>query len=163
MIALVQSLALRGIEGEVITVEVDIAEGLPSFSLLGLPDSALYESKERVRSALINSGFQWPQARITVSLTPAWLPKRGSSFDLPIAIAILIAQGKIPAKAVVDRVFLGELSLDGRIRSSRGVIPALLAAHRAGMKEAILPRANEREAHLMMRLIQFSPRILEKL
>ena len=149
MIALVQSLALRGIEGEVITVEVDIAEGLPSFSLLGLPDSALYESKERVRSALINSGFQWPQARITVSLTPAWLPKRGSSFDLPIAIAILIAQGKIPAKAVVDRVFLGELSLDGRIRSSRGVIPALLAAHRAGMKEAILPRANEREAQLI--------------
>ena len=91
MIGRTQSVALHGIDGEIVTVEVDIAPGIPSFTLLGLPDSALSESRERVRSALANSGYLWPQARITVSLSPAWLPKTGSGFDLPIAIAILVA------------------------------------------------------------------------
>jgi magnesium chelatase family protein len=122
-----QSVALHGIDGEIVTVEVDIAPGIPSFTLLGLPDSALQESRERVRSALANSGYLWPQSRITVSLSPAWLPKTGSSFDLPIAIAILIADGKLNKELVEGIVILGELSLDGRLRPSRGIVPALLA------------------------------------
>lgn len=149
MIARSQSIALVGIDGEVVTVEVDISDGLPNFSLLGLPDSALYESKERVRSALHNSGFTWPQSRITVSLTPAWLPKSGTSFDLSIAVAILAAAGEIPREVLEDKIFLGELSLDGRIRRSRGVIPALLCADRAGISQAIVPCANRADSTLV--------------
>ena len=126
MIASVQSVALTGLAGEIITIEVDIADGLPTFLLLGMPDSSLHESRDRVRSALVNCGFQWPQSRVTVSLTPAGIPKRGSSFDLPIAVAILIAQGVISQESVERQLFLGELSLDGRVRASRGLVAALI-------------------------------------
>jgi magnesium chelatase family protein len=152
VIARSQSISLLGIDGEVVTVEVDISDGVPTFSLLGLPDSALNESKERVRSALHNSGYLWPQSRITVSLTPAWLPKSGTSFDLPIAIAILAAVGEIPKEVLEDKIFLGELSLDGRIRRSRGVIPALLCADRVGISQAIVPIANRAESTLVPKI-----------
>ena len=149
MIGRVESVALHGVQGEIVSIEVDIASGIPSFTLLGLPDSALQESRDRVRSALTNSGFLWPQARITVSLSPAWLPKTGSGFDLGIAIGILIADGKVKQEWVDDLVILGELSLDGRIRATRGVIPALLAAHRHSITRAILPASNRRAAALI--------------
>lgn len=149
MIGRARSVALHGIDGEIITVEVDIASGIPSFTLLGLPDSALQESRERVRSALTNSGFLWPQSRITVSLSPAWLPKTGSGFDLPIAIAILIADGKVSEESVKGIVLLGELSLDGRIRPTRGIVSSLLAAYRHGIRRALLPAGNKNVAELI--------------
>ena len=162
MIGRTQSVALHGIDGEIVTVEVDIAPGIPSFALLGLPDSALQESRERVRSALANSGFLWPQSRITVSLSPAWLPKTGSSFDLPIAIAILIADGKLKSELVEGIVILGELSLDGRIRPSRGIVPALLAAHRHGKARALLPEGNRVAAALINEIEILSARSLRE-
>ena len=144
-----QSVALMGLEGHVVTVEVDIADGLPMYSLLGLPDAALSESRDRVRAAIVNCAEIWPNRKVTVSLSPAWLPKSGSSFDLAICIALLCANETIASDAIADVVFLGELSLDGRIRSVRGVLPALIAAHKAGVKTAVVPTANYQEAQLM--------------
>ena len=140
-------IALTGLAGELITVEVDIGDGLPTLSLLGLPDAALLESRDRVRSALINSGQLWPNRKVIVSLTPAWLPKSGSAFDLPIAIALLVANG-LDFK-IEESVFIGELSLDGTLRETRGVLPALICAHKNGIKRAIIPRANAAEAQLI--------------
>ena len=108
-------MALVGLDGHVIDVEVDISEGLPGYTLLGLPDTALMESRDRVRSALVNSGFTWPNRRVTVSLSPAWLPKKGSNFDLPIAIALLIATGELSQESCREIIFLGELGLDGSL------------------------------------------------
>lgn len=148
-LSLTQSVALLGLEGHLVTVEVDIADGLPAYSLLGLPDAALSESRDRVRSAIVNCGEVWPNRKVTVSLSPAWLPKSGSSFDLAICIALLSAHETVPAEKIADLVFLGELSLDGRIRSVRGVLPALMAAYKAGVITAIVPAANFEEAQLM--------------
>jgi magnesium chelatase family protein len=141
---------LQGIAGNLVTVEVDIANGLPTYTLLGLPDTALSESRERVRSALTNSNELWPNRKVTVSLSPAWLPKSGPSFDLAIAVALLIANQVLPS--CDGTVFLGELSLDGKLRSVRGVLPALLAAAKAGITRAVIPVANLNEAKLMVDL-----------
>ena len=100
-----QTISLTGLQGELVEVEVDISDGLPGFTLLGLPDTALFESKDRVRSSLVNSGFNWPNRKIIVSLSPAWLPKSGSGFDLAIAIGILGAQGLITQDSVTNKVF----------------------------------------------------------
>jgi len=148
-LARVRSIALVGITGHVVDVEVDISDGLPGYTLLGLPDAALSESKERVRSALINSGATWPNKRVTVSLSPAWLPKSGSGFDLPIAIALLVAQGLTPHSDINEHVFFGELALTGAVKSIRGVLPALLAAARNGMHRAILPMENLSEGSVV--------------
>ena len=155
MIGRTQSVALHGIDGEIVTVEVDIAPGIPSFALLGLPDSALSESRERVRSALTHSGFLWPQARITVSLSPAWLPKTGSGFDLSIAIAILVADGRLEGGLTEGLLLLGELSLDGRIRPARGIVPALLIAQRKGIRRAIVPEGDRHAARLIEEVESF--------
>ncbi|MGA1279841.1 MAG: magnesium chelatase domain-containing protein, partial [Candidatus Nanopelagicaceae bacterium] len=146
---------MHGIDGEIVTVEVDIAPGIPSFALLGLPDSALSESRERVRSALTHSGFLWPQARITVSLSPAWLPKTGSGFDLSIAIAILVADGRLDGGLTEGLLLLGELSLDGRIRPARGIVPALLIAQRKGIRRAIVPEGDRHAARLIEEVESF--------
>ena len=148
-LALTHSVALLGLEGHLVTVEVDIADGLPGYSLLGLPDAALTESRERVRSAIVNCGEVWPNRKVTVSLSPAWLPKSGSSFDLAICIALLSAHETVPTERISEVVFLGELSLDGKIRSVRGVLPALMAAYKAGVTMAVVPAANVEEAQLM--------------
>ena len=148
-LALTQSVALLGLDGHVVTVEVDIADGLPGYSLLGLPDAALSESRDRVRSAIVNCGEVWPNRKVTVSLSPAWLPKSGSSFDLAICIALLSAHETVPTERISEVVFLGELSLDGKIRSVRGVLPALMAAYKAGVTMAVVPAANVEEAQLM--------------
>ncbi len=148
-IAKVKSIALLGLQGHLIEVEVDITEGLPGYTLLGLPDAALSESRERVRSAIINSGAPWPNKRVTVSLSPAWLPKSGSSFDAPIAIALLLAQGVIAegAQRTLEKtIIMGELSLDGGIKSVRGILPALLSAVREEITDAMIPAANIQES-----------------
>ena len=146
-LSLTTGVALTGLAGNLIQVEVDISEGLPGFTLLGLPDTALSESRERVRAAVTNSGENWPNRKITVSLSPAWLPKSGSGFDLPIAIALLGAQGLVPRESLETWVFLGELSLEGNVRELRGVLPAVLAAKKFGISRIIVPSINYFEAH----------------
>ena len=136
------SVALLGLDGHLVTVEVDIADGVPMYSLLGLPDTALSESRERVRAAMVNCAEKWPNKKVTVSLSPAWLPKSGSGFDLAICIALLSAQETISPERIKEIVFLGELALNGQIRSVRGVLPALMAAFKSGKKVAVVPSAN---------------------
>ncbi len=144
-----QGVALQGLLGSVIDIECDIADGIPMYSLLGLPDTSLQESRDRVRAALTNTGQKWPNKKTTVSLSPAWLPKSGPGFDVAIAISILIANGVLPQGPLTGAVILGELSLDGGIRSVRGVLPSLIAAYKNGVMRAIVPRANQAEAELM--------------
>jgi magnesium chelatase family protein len=151
-LGITQSVALLGLDGSVVTIEVDIADGIPMYSLLGLPDAALSESRDRVRAALINTNESWPNRKVTVSLSPAWLPKSGSSFDLSIALAILIAQGSIAQEPLDGVLVLGELALDGKIRSVRGVLPALIAAYKSGIKRAFVPQENLAEASLMTQM-----------
>lgn len=150
--------ALHGLDGAVVSVEVDIADGLPMYALLGLPDAALNESRDRVRAALINSNESWPNRKVTVSLSPAWLPKSGSGFDLAIALAILVAQQALPQDPLDGVVVLGELALDGRIRFVRGVLPALIAAYKSGITCAFVADENFAEASLMtqMQILSFN-------
>ncbi|BAO45463.1 YifB family Mg chelatase-like AAA ATPase [Thiolapillus brandeum] len=136
-----------GIEAPLVTVEVHLANGLPAFTIVGLPEKAVQESRDRVRSALINSGYEFPARRITVNLAPADLPKEGGRFDLPIAIGILTASGQIPAEALQDCEFFGELNLSGDVRPVTGVLPATLAARQTGHR-LFIPRANLEEASL---------------
>jgi magnesium chelatase family protein len=145
----VRTISLLGLTGTLVDIEVDISDGLPIYTLLGLPDTALMESKDRIRAALINSGESWPNRKVTVSLTPAWLPKSGSNFDLPIAVGLLRVQSLIPASDSLNEVLIGELGLDGQIRPVRGVLPALLAARKSGVKRAIVPAENFQEASLV--------------
>jgi magnesium chelatase family protein len=127
-LARTSSVALVGVTGHVVEVEVDIANGLVGMILIGLPDTALREARDRIHAAIVNSGEEWPQRKITVGLSPASLPKRGSWFDLAIAVGVLTAAGTVP-RAALDRVmFFGELGLDGRLRPVRGVLPAVVAA-----------------------------------
>lgn len=148
-LARTHAVTLIGVEGHPVEVEADLAPGLPGTHLVGLPDAALAESRDRVRAAVSNTGEAWPQHRITVSLYPASLPKRGSSFDLAIACAVLAAAGAVPPGALDGTVLLGELGLDGRIRPVRGVLPALLAAAAAGLHCVAVPEANATEAALV--------------
>src|SRR5215469_1757126 len=147
--------ALAGVEGHVIEVEADIENGLVALLLVGLPDTALREARDRIRSAIVNSQQSWPQRRITVGLSPASLPKRGSGFDLAIAIAILAAAGVVAKEGLAGTVFLGELGLDGRIRPVPGILPSIAAAARAGFGRVVVPRQNAAEAALVpaMRVI----------
>ena len=144
--------SLFGLDGNLIHIEVDISDGLPTYSLLGLPDLALSESRDRIRSALLNSHERWPNKKVTVSLSPAWLPKSGSHFDLPIAVALLAAQGLIPSERLSHTVFFGELALDGRIRQARGVLPALLALRNLEIETAVIPFENFSETRLLKNL-----------
>jgi magnesium chelatase family protein len=147
--AKVRSVALHGVVGEVITVEADVAPGLPSLVVSGLPDAALSEARDRVRAAVHNSGAYWPQQRITVNLLPAHVRKHGSGFDAAVAVAVLAAGADLPIGRLADAVLLGELGLDGTVRPVRGVLPAVLAASRAGVASAVVPLANISEARLV--------------
>ena len=124
MLAITKSISLVGLTGHLIDVEADIGNGVPGFTLLGLPDAALSEARDRVRSAIINSQAQWPNKRITLALSPAALPKRGSSFDCAIALALLAAAEELSLGRLEGAVALGELTLDGRIKSVPGILPA---------------------------------------
>jgi magnesium chelatase family protein len=148
-LARTHSVALVGVEGHVVECEADIANGLVGMILVGLPDTALREARDRIRSAIINSGEQWPQRRITVGLSPASLPKRGSGFDLPIACALLAAAGVLQAAMLAGMMFLGELGLDGQLRPVRGVLPATMTAAAAGFRCVVVARANAPEAALV--------------
>ena len=148
-VACTHSIALVGVEGHPVEIEADIQNGLPGLLLVGLPDTALREARDRIRAAIVNSREQWPQRRITVGLSPASLPKRGSGFDVGIAVAILGAAGSVPAAAIDGVAFLGELGLDGQLRPVRGVLPAVAAAAASGFRRVAVPSANEAEAALV--------------
>jgi magnesium chelatase family protein len=144
-LAVLYSRANVGVEAPLVTVEVHITNGLPALSIVGLPETAVKESKDRVRGALLNSRFEFPQRRLTINLAPADLPKEGGRFDLPIAVGVLAASGQIRSEAIRGHELAGELALSGALRPVRGVIPLALAA-RAQDRTLILPRANASEA-----------------
>jgi magnesium chelatase family protein len=148
MLAKVISCAVVGLDGDIVQVEVDISPGLPKFFVVGLPDEAVQEARERVRGAIRNSGFTFPMRRITVNLAPADLKKEGPSYDLPIAVGILIATEQIIAD-VTRTVFLGELSLDGALRHTSGILPMVSLARQMGYSEVVVPSADAREASLV--------------
>jgi magnesium chelatase family protein len=146
VLASLRSAAVFGVDAYPVLVEVDVAFGLPHFTMVGLPDATVRESRDRVRSAIRNSGFEFPHHRITVNLAPADVRKAGSSFDLPIALGLLAASGPLARHTIADTVVLGELSLDGGINAIRGVLPIAVAARRLGMKRLLLPPQNAAEA-----------------
>ena len=148
-VAVTRAVSLLGLEGEIVEIEVDVSQGLPSYQLLGLPDATLNESRDRIRSAISNSGKQWPQHKVTVSMSPAWLPKSGSGFDLPISVAILAASSQVSLGNSENTILIGELSLEGSLRPIRGILPMLIAASRHGITRAIVPAANFAEANLL--------------
>ena len=149
MLASLRTAVLFGVEAFPVQVEVDVAFGMPMFTMVGLPDASVRESRDRVRSAIRNSGFEFPPHRITVNLAPADVRKAGAAFDLPIALGILAAQGIVVRRDVRDIVVLGELSLDGSIQPARGVLPIAVAARRAGLGGMLLPRSNAGEARIV--------------
>jgi len=150
MLAIVRTAAIFGVEAYPVCVEVDVSDaGLPAITLVGLPDASVRESRERVQSAIRNSGFDFPRRHVTVNLSPANIRKVGSAFDLPIALGVLAATGLLPTRQFEDTVVLGELSLDGAVRSVAGALPISAQARRDGARGVILPRANAAEAAIV--------------
>jgi magnesium chelatase family protein len=147
VLATIFSATIAGLEGRVVRVEVDVAPGLPGFTIVGLPDAALQEARERVRGAIRNSGFEYPPRRITVNLAPADLPKQGASLDLPIAIGVLLGSEQVRASG--RWALVGELSLGGQIRSLPGVLPMVAALARRGIRRVVVPDASRGEAELV--------------
>ncbi|MEV0884968.1 ATP-binding protein [Streptomyces microflavus] len=143
------SVALVGVEGVVVEVQADLEPGVAAFTLVGLPDKSLIESRDRVRAAVVNSGADWPQKKLTVGLSPASVPKSGSGFDLAVACAVLGAAERIDPASIADVVMIGELGLDGRVRPVRGVLPAVLAAAEAGYQQVVVPEQTAGEAALV--------------
>ncbi|MFF5406022.1 YifB family Mg chelatase-like AAA ATPase [Streptomyces misionensis] len=143
------SVALVGVEGVVVEVQADLEPGVAAFTLVGLPDKSLTESRDRVRAAVVNSGAEWPQKKLTVGLSPASVPKAGSGFDLAVACAVLGAAERIDPRVLADIVMIGELGLDGRVRPVRGILPAVLAAADAGYEQVVVPECAAAEAALV--------------
>jgi magnesium chelatase family protein len=162
MLANVLSSAFVGIDGYVVEVEVDIARGLPAFATVGLPEAAVKESKDRVKAAIKNAGYRFPGDRITVNLAPADVKKEGSSFDLPIAVGILAAQGLVATARLGEYLVLGELSLDSRVKPIRGALPMALTARSRGLRGLILPRENATEAAVVRGVEVLGVRHLEE-
>jgi magnesium chelatase family protein len=146
LLSRVLSSAVLGVDAYTVEVEVDIRQGLPTFTTVGLPEAAVKESKDRVKSAINNSGYRFPDDRITVNLAPADIKKEGTGFDLPIALGILAATGVLPQGRLTEYLIMGELSLDGRIKPVRGSLPVALLARDSGFRGMILPKENAREA-----------------
>ena len=149
VLASLRSAAVIGVDACPVYVEVDVSFGMPVFTMVGLPDASVRESRDRVRSAIRNSGFEFPPHRVTVNLAPADVRKAGAAFDLPIALGILAAEGIVERREIADIVVLGELSLDGAIQPTRGVLPIAAAARRDGLTGLLLPRTNASEASLV--------------
>ena len=143
------AMALAGVQGHLVEIEADIENGLVALFLVGLPDTALREARDRIRAAIVNSRESWPQRRVTVGLSPASLPKRGSAFDLGIAVAILAADGAVGRERLGGTVFVGELGLDGRLRSVPGVLPSVAGAAAGGFGRVVVPPENVPEARLV--------------
>ena len=149
MISIVKSMSLHGLEGYPIEVQVDVAGGLPCFEIVGLPDTSIREAKERVKTAIKNSGFELQSRRIIVNLAPANTKKEGSYLDLPIAIAILLNIEEIQKQDLTNTIFIGELSLDGKINKINGVLPICIEARRLGIERVIVPLENSNEAAIV--------------
>jgi magnesium chelatase family protein len=160
MLACVRTAAVYGIDACAIRVEVDVSHGLPCFAMVGLPDAGIRESRDRIRSAIRNSGFEFPPHRITVNLSPADLRKEGASCDLPIALGVLAAAGPIARRDIADVLLIGALSLDGGILPSRGVLPVAAAARRDGYRALLLPHGNRGEAAVVAGLHLYGVRTL---
>ncbi|GAA2592837.1 MULTISPECIES: YifB family Mg chelatase-like AAA ATPase [Streptomyces] len=143
------SVALVGVEGVVVEVQADLEPGVAAFTLVGLPDKSLTESRDRVRAAVVNSGAEWPQKKLTVGLSPASVPKSGSGFDLAVAASVMGAAERIDPRVLADIVMIGELGLDGRVRPVRGILPAVLAAAEAGYEQVVVPESAAAEASLV--------------
>ena len=152
MISNIKTISLTGIEGSLVEVQTDITGGLPTFEIVGLPDTSVKESKERIKSAIKNSNIEFPSRRIIINLAPASTKKEGTSYDLPIAIGILIAQKEIINNKLENTIFIGELSLDGKINRINGVLPMCIEAMNLGIRKVVLPKANEREAAVVQNL-----------
>ncbi|MFI7010586.1 YifB family Mg chelatase-like AAA ATPase [Streptomyces sp. NPDC050145] len=157
------SVALVGVEGVVVEVQADLEPGVAAFTLVGLPDKSLIESRDRVRAAVVNSGADWPQKKLTVGLSPASVPKAGSGFDLAVACAVLGAAERIDPRVLADIVMIGELGLDGRVRPVRGVLPAVLAAADAGYEQVVVPECTAGEASLVPGISVLGVRSLRQL
>ena len=149
MISIVKSMSLHGLEGYPIEVQVDVSGGLPCFEIVGLPDTSIREAKERVKTAIKNSGFELQSRRIIVNLAPANTKKEGSYLDLPIAIAILLNIEEIQKQEIENTIFVGELSLDGKINKINGVLPICIEARRLGIEKVIVPFENSNEAAIV--------------
>ncbi|EKX59986.1 YifB family Mg chelatase-like AAA ATPase [Streptomyces ipomoeae] len=157
------SVALVGVEGVIVEVQADLEPGVAAFTLVGLPDKSLTESKDRVRAAVVNSGAEWPQKKLTVGLSPASVPKAGSGFDLAVACAVLGASERIDPRMLSDIVMIGELGLDGRVRPVRGILPAVLAAAEAGYEQVVVPECAAAEASLVPGVSVLGVRTLRQL
>lgn len=152
MLSLVKSMSLEGVKGYLVEIQIDVSGGLPSFEMVGLPDIRVKEAKERVRAAIKNSGIEFPSRKIVINLAPADKRKEGTFFDLPIAIGILCAIEQISLYKLSnfdDTIFLGELSLDGKINSINGVLPMCIEAINLGIKRIVLPQENYKEAKII--------------
>ena len=149
MLARVYSCAVIGLEGVIVEVEVDTGQGLPGMTIVGLPDAAVQESRERVQAAVRNASFEYPRKRIVVNLAPATVRKEGPAYDLPIALGVLIMSGRIPQETVDGSLVIGELSLDGSVRHARGVLPMVAVARQEGFKRIFVPESDAAEAALI--------------
>lgn len=163
MLAKVKSYGLTGLIGSPIDVEVDISGGLPAYELVGLPDATVRESKERVRAAVKNSGFEYPQRRITINLAPADIKKEGPLYDLPCAIGLLAASGQVSARLLDEFAFIGELALDGAVRSVYGVLPMLIDMRGMGIKKVVIPFGNSAEASYIEGISAYPVKTLSEL
>lgn len=157
------SVALVGVDGVVVEVQADLEPGVAAFTLVGLPDKTLVESRDRVRAAVVNSGAAWPQKKLTVGLSPASVPKSGAGFDLAVAAAVLGAAEVVDPGAIADLVLIGELGLDGRVRPVRGILPAVLAAAEAGYRQVVVPQQCAAEATLVPDIAVLGVRSLRQL
>jgi magnesium chelatase family protein len=162
MLACVRTAAVFGIDASPVLVEVDVTFGLPGFTMVGLPDTSVRESRDRVKSAIRNSGFEFPPHRVTVNLAPADVRKAGSSFDLPIALGVLAAAGQVVRRDIADVLLVGELSLDGGIQAARGVLSVAAAARRERYRALLLPHPNRAEAEVVEGLELYPVRSLEE-
>lgn len=149
MLSIVKSMSLQGLEGYLIEVQVDVSAGMPSWQVVGLPDASVKESNERVRTAIKNSGYEFQSRKIVVNLAPANTKKEGSFFDLPIAVGILMNFEEIHKQNLDDTVFVGELSLDGKINKVNGILPMCIEAKNLGIKRIIVPNENKKEAAIV--------------
>ena len=149
MLSIVKSIALHGLQGYLVDIQVDISAGMPSFEIVGLPDTSIRESKERVKTAIRNSTSEFLSRKIVVNLAPANTKKEGSIFDLPIAVGILIANGFIYHADLTDTILIGELSLDGSIEHIKGILPICIEAKHLGIKKILLPKSNAKEASII--------------
>lgn len=146
MLSIIKSMSLMGLEGYLVYIQVDVSAGLPDFTIVGLPDISVKESKERVKTAIKNSGFNMQSKKIVVNLAPADIKKEGSIFDLAIAVGILECNGEVQHDKIEDTIFIGELSLDGKINKVNGILPICIEAKKLNINRIILPKENANEA-----------------